>query len=352
MPYTISLLSGSLGHHERMFHERYGDAVRTAPNEISFVNSRAWGDIFARRPDHKFFPKNPVWWDSVPGIPDSLVNVGEADHARMRRLLAHGFSDKALREQEPTVQRYVDTFIRKLRNMANRGPGEGIVPIVKWYRYLTFDITGDLGFGQSFDCLQEGKYHEWIEMSFKFLKANAFIAAVRFYPSLWKLLLFCLPKSLMEDQKKHYQFAIDRVQRRLETKTKERDLMTHMLAEEDENGMTRSEIEANFNIIIIAGGETTATALAGITNYLMRHPLVYSRLVKEIRTMYKTEEEITFSSLQQAFYLNAVIEEGLRMAPPVATGAPRVVPEGGDFVCGHWLPGGVRCPWWAAGADR
>jgi len=40
-------------------------------------------------------------------------------------------------------------------------------------------------------------------------------------------------------------------------------------------------------------------------------------------------------------YLSAVIEEGLRMAPPVPSGLPRVVPADGGMVCGEWLPGGV-----------
>ncbi len=41
-------------------------------------------------------------------------------------------------------------------------------------------------------------------------------------------------------------------------------------------------------------------------------------------------------------YLNAVIEEGLRIAPPFPAGLPRVVPPGGDTVCGEWLEAGVR----------
>lgn len=41
-------------------------------------------------------------------------------------------------------------------------------------------------------------------------------------------------------------------------------------------------------------------------------------------------------------YLNAVIEEGLRVAPPFPAGLPRVVPLGGDTVCGEWLEAGGR----------
>lgn len=41
-------------------------------------------------------------------------------------------------------------------------------------------------------------------------------------------------------------------------------------------------------------------------------------------------------------YLNAVINEGLRIAPPSVIGVPRIVPKGGDTICGQWVPEGVR----------
>lgn len=40
-------------------------------------------------------------------------------------------------------------------------------------------------------------------------------------------------------------------------------------------------------------------------------------------------------------YLNAVIEETLRVYPPVVTHVPRVVPKGGATVDGHFLPENV-----------
>jgi cytochrome P450 len=39
--------------------------------------------------------------------------------------------------------------------------------------------------------------------------------------------------------------------------------------------------------------------------------------------------------------MQAVINEGLRMVPPVITGFPKRVPPGGDYICGRFVPGGV-----------
>ncbi|WP_152722024.1 cytochrome P450, partial [Moraxella catarrhalis] len=40
-------------------------------------------------------------------------------------------------------------------------------------------------------------------------------------------------------------------------------------------------------------------------------------------------------------YLNAVVNESLRIAPPVVIGVPRVVPAGGATICGRYVPAGV-----------
>lgn len=81
-------------------------------------------------------------------------------------------------------------------------------------------------------------------------------------------------------------------------------------------------------------------------NYLTTrgNEAVISSLVQEIRNSFDTEDEITFERLANLQYLNATINEGLRLCPPVPIMLPRLVPEGGDTVCGMWMPGGVSIP--------
>lgn len=92
----------------------------------------------------------------------------------------------------------------------------------------------------------------------------------------------------------------------------------------------------------VAGSETTATTLSAINYYLIRTPRVRKLLQNEIRTTFKTYEEIDATSTAPLKYLDAVIWEGMRIYPPVPLALPRIVPEGGDTVAGEWLPGGVR----------
>lgn len=62
----------------------------------------------------------------------------------------------------------------------------------------------------------------------------------------------------------------------------------------------------------------------------------------EIRSSHPDEPSITLSTISKLPYITAVLQESLRMAPPVPGGLPRVVPSGGATVCGHLLSAGTN----------
>ena len=54
-----------------------------------------------------------------------------------------------------------------------------------------------------------------------------------------------------------------------------------------------------------------------------------------------SREEMSLARLATLNYLNLVIREGLRVFPPAADIFPRVIPAGGEFIMGQYLPEGV-----------
>jgi hypothetical protein len=92
---------------------------------------------------------------------------------------------------------------------------------------------------------------------------------------------------------------------------------------------------------MIAGTETTATALAGTTYYLLQSPSSLTRLASEIRSEFSSMDDITFEQLARLPYLHSVLQEGLRLYPPVPVILPRITPPGGIAIAGEWVPGGV-----------
>lgn len=139
----------------KIHHDKYGPVVRVMPNELSFNTAKAWEDIYGHRVGMANMDKDPIHVGAVEAIPGAtnLTMAPDLHHARQRRALAHAFSKQALLEQEPILKGYVNLFVKRLREMAHRGEAANMV---SWYNFCTFDIIGDLSFGEPFGCLQEG----------------------------------------------------------------------------------------------------------------------------------------------------------------------------------------------------
>uniref|UniRef100_A0A1Y1MUP6 Cytochrome P450 n=2 Tax=Photinus pyralis TaxID=7054 RepID=A0A1Y1MUP6_PHOPY len=284
-------------------------------------------------------------------MPDSLISaIDIQSHARIRKALAPGFTQRALKAQEPILQLYVNLLIERLCEYVQRTSIDkdtdskaSDVDIVPWLNFTTFDIFGDLGFGESFDCLHHSKYHPWVLLLFNSVKAASFVVSTRFYPFAEYILLKCIPPSLRKKQSDHYKQIVDKVQRRLNFELQRPDIMSHVISqkEQGEEGITLGEINTTFMVLTTAGSETTATTLAGTLMYLVQNEAGLDALVREIRSSFQNEQEITLDALRRLPVLNAVISEGLRLCPAVPWILPRKVPVGGGTVCGIWLPGGT-----------
>ena len=74
-------------------------------------------------------PQLPKPYRREPGKVHSIINANDKDHARFRKALSHGFSERALREQEGLIKSYVDLLVEKLRGVAKAG---GEADMVKW----------------------------------------------------------------------------------------------------------------------------------------------------------------------------------------------------------------------------
>lgn len=82
------------------------------------------------------------------------LTARDEDHARMRKNLAPAFSDKAIRNIEPVVTKYVSLLIHKLQECS-----ENPMNIEHWFNFTLFDLMGDLTFAESFGCLEKSKLH-------------------------------------------------------------------------------------------------------------------------------------------------------------------------------------------------
>jgi len=219
-------------------------------------------------------------------------------------------------------------------------PGNAI-NIKQWYHWALFDLFGDLCYGESFGCLRDGKSHPWIDIIGESIQAFYYLGLSRRIPGLQKLMFKMMPKKKMEQAAWHTKFSNDLADKRMAMVTDRPDFMSFLLKYNDEKGLSVPEIRSNSNVLIPGGSETTGTFLTGTTWHLLKNPMVYKTLVEEIRGSFQSAEEITVTKLVTLKYLTAVIEEGLRIYPPVPSNMPRVIPDEGAMVCEKWLPGGT-----------
>lgn len=92
---------------------------------------------------------------------------------------------------------------------------------------------------------------------------------------------------------------------------------------------------------LLAGSETTATLLSGALYYLTTNPQSLQSLLDEIRSNFSSGPDVSMTAVQHLPYLNAVLEESLRIYPPSAFAQARIVPPEGATICGHAVPGGT-----------
>ncbi|KAK4241998.1 cytochrome P450 [Achaetomium macrosporum] len=102
--------------------------------------------------------------------------------------------------------------------------------------------------------------------------------------------------------------------------------------------------------ILIAGRDTTATAMTAAFYFLARNPVVVEKLREEINSA--GDDSPTWEQLKRMKYLNSVIKEALRLFTPVATNSrtankDTVLPRGGgkDGKQPILVPKGVSVRW-------
>ncbi len=265
----------------------------------------------------------------------------------MRRNVSHAFSEGALRAQEPLIQSYIDLLIHRLGECAQAGED---VDIMRWYNYATFDIITDLSFGEPLYCLRDNQYHNWVNLVFSSIKVNARLTVWNSYPlfkvyDIAKAIITRNMPNVAEIRREFGEKTRDKVGARLEKGEDARpDFFSFFIKNQkkDSKSLTREEMDSNAILFLIAGSETTATALSGSTYFLLRDPERYAKLAHEVRSTFKELSEITIEEVNKLEYMIACLKEGIRHYPPVPAGFPRIVPTGGNEIAGHYIPEGTK----------
>jgi len=313
-------------------HQRYGDHVRYGPNRVIFNTTEALRDIYGTGATSKVV-KATAYEPLVHRAPNTLTIRGGKEHARRRRIMAQGVSDKAQRGYEHRISAHIIKFCDVLFGSQTR-PGNSPrtwsepADMSFWCYYLSFDIMADVVFGAHYNLLQNDRFRYVVE---SIDRSNVRMSFLIQFPQFAKLKIDkYIFREAITARNRFIKFVTRTVRERLgkatttspdKPSTEEADVFANLAAAKDPEtggGFTLNEIAAESTTLIVAGADTSSVAFGAILFYLADNKEAYDRAAAEVRSKFRSRDDIRMGTdLASCVYLYACINEALRMSPPV-----------------------------------
>lgn len=137
----------------------------------------------------------------------------------------------------------------------------------------------------------------------------------------------------------------DRVDKRMDMEMDRPDIFGLVIKHEVGSKMSREEIHANSDLLMMAGTETTATALSGLTYNLLSNPGTMDRLTREIRTTFKSASEISGDTLARLPVSHGPFVGRKVLTTLVSIRLSRREPENIPVRCRGFSPQDARINW-------
>ncbi|KAF9472668.1 high nitrogen upregulated cytochrome P450 monooxygenase 2 [Pholiota conissans] len=336
---------GRLHLYHQALHAEYGPIVRVGPNELSIADKSFIPHILGS----PGLPKGPLWdgrsFSSTNEKFNNYKLLGVRNpqrHAQLRKPWNQAFKATPLHIYGETLVEEVGKFTVLLEKCRRSEDGRAHVDIARWISYLSFDFMGSMAFGAEFNLVRNGDK----DGVFKNLESAIFWPSILQHVPWVTQMVHAVPFA-GASMKKFGAFAMTQAKIRCGKDVQKRDLFHYMLdaLESDPKNDPMPFIFNNSVTAIIAGSDTTATALCTIVYYLMRYPAYVARLRRELDEAFSFEDcaPIDISQLAELEFLNAVANEALRLLPPFPNSLQRAPPEGSEGkMCGTtFIPEGT-----------
>lgn len=285
-------------------------------------------------------------WYNLDFLGDGLAFTLDHDvHAMRRQALSPYFSMQAIRTLEPRITDVVQQMIDRLHEAHRSG---AVLILGHVFAALTVDIVSAYAFGEenSTKLMQDPEFGRWWSDLTSSVRLNNFGRHFR----LAIRLLMTIPASIMARTDPmlarfmDWQTSLEKqVHRAMDESAEDKSnagmrTVFHELINSDLPPQDRSvpRLRDEASMVIGAGGETTAQALTRTFYHLLVNPQFLRRLREELKSAMPDPKEMpSLAMLQNLPYLNAVVEEGVRISFPVAARSPRVF-EDHALQLGEW----------------
>ncbi|KIX99053.1 uncharacterized protein Z520_05514 [Fonsecaea multimorphosa CBS 102226] len=286
------------------------------------------------------------------------------EHARKRKYISNAFSQKNIVTLEPVIRRRLSHLVKHLdRLVEKRTIAEGDqsrdrqVDLYKWINYLLYDTSSELTFGEALGLCDKGSavldalpfdgspvYQ--VEGVDAFQSSGAYSAFFGPWPSLHTTLkkLTSWHWNAKKGQKYGEAVHLYLQQRLRRGQTQDfRDFVSYLLqdSQQKDRNLEYGELLAETVVIFASAIDLLASVTTNAMYHLIKNPACLHKLRVELDTSLGDALVPTYEQIAQLPYLKAVFEEALRDRPPIPQGLPRIVPEGGAIISGHFVKGGT-----------
>ncbi|KAH8801238.1 high nitrogen upregulated cytochrome P450 monooxygenase 2 [Flagelloscypha sp. PMI_526] len=324
----------------RNLHRKYGTHVRMGPNLVSIADIDAVKKLLLDPQVPRSSAYRATEPDHLAPHLGSCLSVSVPDHIKLhaekREQWNKGFTSQSLNNYGEFIETRALQVVEQLKERAKRHEE---VNIGDWIKYFTWDFIGDIVFGGGFSMIQDGG-----DVSgFRSILETMFVAqtTLGFLPWLANFLHY-LPASLAAGPMYLRKFAEKCIDERA-IKPQTNDLFHHFAKEGEPVHLrpTKDSIINDCFLAIGAGGDTTAGVLSALFFYLLSNEEALKNLQREVDSV--EGDAFTHNRLQQLPYLNACLDEALRLFPSVLTQVGRTPPlgSGGMMVAGRFVPEGT-----------
>jgi cytochrome P450 family 628 len=340
--FHFSYICGTGNSHRYLeaLHCKYGDIVRYGPNELSFVDPE---DVTFLYGAQSFKLHRGPWYDGNPGraghntlVMASTRNV--ENHKIRRRIWDKAFMASALKSYESRMIQLTDRLIDNCE-----GEDGGVRDISGDIDHFAFDVMGDLGFGEDFGMI-EGRNKEsleWAGLLHSYMRMLSIIRPVPWFKELYKWLP--IDRERKRNGLRFVRFTAQRFEARYERgQDAGGDIFAYLLQPDPKTGtkLTKSQVAEESVVVVVGGSDTSSICITFAFYYLLTDSTKYKRLQEEVDSLWDGIGELDGQQLvpSRAPYLNAVINESLRLAEPDPNGNQRATPKDGALINGKYIP--------------
>ncbi|KAH9913197.1 cytochrome P450 [Amylocystis lapponica] len=285
----------------------------------------------------KFFTSEPEYIKSILATNFTGFEKGPAFHAQMKSMLGIGVFHRAMTRPFFSKDRisHFDIFEKHTEDAfkqmkARFREGHAVDWQVRLVSRFTLDSATEFLFGQDVCSLSAGLPYPPISG----ISNAAAEAHPRTGSRAWPLLemagdkvqthmeaidafIYPLLRSALEKK------AAKGAQEKADADDDDATLLSHLVELTDDTQVLRDE---TLNILL-AGRDTTAATLTFAVYKLAQNPHIFARLREEVLSKVGSARPPSYDDIRDMKYLRAVINETLRLYPPVTTTAPTTWPS-------------------------